>query len=34
MNDKYSQFFRDKVIPLLKTKGKDWKEITYGEYLT
>ena len=25
MNDKYSEFIRDKIIPLLKTKGKDYK---------
>jgi hypothetical protein len=25
MNDKYSEFIRDKVIPLLKTKGKDYR---------
>lgn len=34
MNDKYSDFLRDKVIPLLKTKGKDYKQIDYGDYLT
>lgn len=25
---------RDKVIPLLKTKGKDYKEINFESYLT
>lgn len=34
MNDKYSEYFRDKVIPLLKTKAKDYKDITYGHFLT
>ena len=34
MNDKYSEFIRDKVIPLLKTKGKDYKLINFSDYLT
>lgn len=34
MNDKYSEYFRDKVIPLLKTRAKDYREINYGSYLT
>lgn len=34
MNDKYSEYFRDKVIPLLKTKAKDYRDISYGNFLT
>lgn len=34
MNDKYSEYFRDKVIPLLKTRAKDYRDINYGNFLT
>lgn len=34
MNDLYSDYFRDKVIPVLKTKGKDYKNIDFTDYLT
>lgn len=33
MNDRYSDFFRDKVMPVLKTKGKDYNDINFSEYL-
>ena len=34
MNDRYSDFFRDKVIPVLKTKGKDYSIINFSDYLS
>ena len=34
LNDLYSDFFRDKVIPVLKTKGKDYEDINFTEHLS
>lgn len=34
MNDIYSEFFRDKVIPVLKTKGRDYRDIEFEKHLT
>lgn len=34
MNDRYSDFFRDKVIPVLKTKGKDYSDVNFSDYLS
>ena len=31
MNDSYSDYFRDKVLPVLKTKGRDYREINFTE---
>lgn len=34
MNDRYSDFFRDKVIPILKTKGKDYATINFTDFIS
>jgi hypothetical protein len=34
MNDLYSEYFRDKVLPVLKTRGRDYREINFTTYLT
>lgn len=31
MNDSYSDYFRDKLLPVLKTKGRDYREINFTE---
>ena len=33
-NGVYSEYFRDKVVPILKTKGKDHREINFTSHLT